>query len=251
MPITDITVRFMRRVQVKDYEPMEAEITAVLTVEEGEAVPSAAALLIETKEAVMQGLRHRTDTPLPTGGPITAIQSIDEGINPVVTDPIETSATVREPGKPSPGKKRRTAAEVAEDAKALADLMDNHGTEVPSPASPDLDPADPAIDPDMEAWRQKRAADVLGDDLGPDPEASSAEGPDLSEFDAPLIAAAETLISDAELLKIATTGATVLSADGVRIIIAGFGVKQLVQLDADQRATFRGQITDAIAAAKT
>ena len=33
-------------------------------------------------------------------------------------------------------------------------------------------------------------------------------------------------------------------------VFAGFGVKQLVQLNPDQRATFKSKITDAIAAAK-
>ena len=51
MSITSLTIRFSRKVQVRQFEPMEAEITAVLSIEEGEEVPSAAAFLIETKEA--------------------------------------------------------------------------------------------------------------------------------------------------------------------------------------------------------
>ena len=260
MPVTNITVRFSRKVQVRQFEPMEAEITAVFVVDEGEEIPSAASFLIETKDAVMQGLRHKARE---------AIEAAD-GEAEMTEDPAplhecstNQAVPAREPGKPSPGKKRRTAAEVAEDAKALADMMDGGEVAQPTPAATEEigpagdDPA-PLHDPDTFSEEDPNPGcddfptgrtEVAGvNELGPvDP--APVTGVDLSDFDAP----AETIavINNDELLKIASAGATTLDAEAIRTMVKGFGVKQLVQLTADQRATFQTQVTDAIAAAKS
>ena len=261
MPLTSITARFVRRVQVRQFEPMEAEISAVFNIDEGEAVPSAAALLIETKEAVMKGLRHQTAQAVAAADG-EAEMTTDPGPAFAHTDPdtVVAEKVTREPGKPSPGKQRRTTAEVAEDdarkladMKRLADMTDDPAGDL-GPAAPDLSPnpdlsPDPGVD-EFPTGRTEVAGDPNVADLGP-AEAPDPAGPDLSDFDTTEVDPPEAPINDAELLKIATAGATTLGADDVRAIIAGFGVKQLVQLDPDQRATFRTSVTDAIAAAKT
>ena len=238
MPVTNITVRFSRKVQVRQFEPMEAEITAHFVVDEGEEIPSAASFLIETKDAVMQGLRHKA---------AQAIEAADDEAEMPADEPTPRGlpAGAREAGKPAPGKRRRTAAEVAEDAAKLADIMDGgdpNKDASPQPEHPDLDPANHDLNPEV-------SVDVEMEEIGPDPATVAASGPDLSDFDAPAETVAD--ISDAELLKIATSGVPALTAEGIRKLITGFGAKQLVQLDADQRATFQAQVTDAIAAAKS
>ena len=62
--VSEITVRFMRRVQVKDYEPAEAEVSLRAHIDENEDSSKAGNdLILEAREMVKVGLSGKTKGP--------------------------------------------------------------------------------------------------------------------------------------------------------------------------------------------
>ncbi len=231
MAITEIRARFMRRVQVKDYEPMEAEISAVWSSDDPEdAVPKANQLLIEVKEVVMAGLRHKCDAnpnTVEVDGDLVSVETV--------------AAAAREPGKPSPGHKRRTKVEIAEDAARDVDPSpDPAGDVTPEVTADPVDDLDD-LGPESTLPETTPSVDDLDDLI---PEEIVTPETDMSEFDVP--EENTPTLSDSDLLKVATAGAKALDGDVVRKLIAGFDVVQLQQLSDDQRKAFARTVNDAI-----
>lgn len=61
MNVTEITARFMRRVQIKDYEPAEAEISLKAHLDDDEDFRTAGnELILQAREIALTGLRGKT-----------------------------------------------------------------------------------------------------------------------------------------------------------------------------------------------
>ena len=129
--VYDVAVRVMRRVQMKEYEPMEAEVSLKAQLAEGEDyIEAVNKLLIDAKTAVIE----------------TAIKGsagkVTKSVEPVATAAAAPAEAAPRKGRPTKAEQEAKAA--AEAAKAAAaGTTDDFSTEpTPAPA-----PA-PAAEPD-------------------------------------------------------------------------------------------------------
>lgn len=96
--IYDVSVRFMRKVQVKEYEPVEAETTLKAQTVEGTeyktALADTAALMLEAREIVLNGLKGK------------AAAAAGETVTETKVEPAPTKG---KPGRPPKDKKADAA----------------------------------------------------------------------------------------------------------------------------------------------
>lgn len=182
MQVTTIEARFMRRVQLRDYEPAEAEIKLTASLAEGEDFDKQHEELISlAKEGVRAALIGRMTT-----GKDASAAEVEKGPEPVASG---TAAAVAEIGGAKRGRKSKeemariaAAMKAEEDAKAgkqnistnPEDRQDpaNPVSEIPGDEIPGSDPA-PATKP---ATKPKADhSEIPGDDPAPAQTAKPAE----------------------------------------------------------------------------
>lgn len=222
MQVYDISVRFMRRVQVKEYEPREVEIGIKALIAEGEDHNvSLAKLINEAKSHV--ALAHGAAAP--------AAISSDTVVSTVAELPKVTETASAKPVD------KKAAAAAAKAAKAVAK----------STAAPATTPAKPVVSDDDFAPSKTTSED----DFGGTPATKAA----------PVAAVAEPVVEDwekaADVITPQALG-TFLSAkisdrtlavDDVKKILAKYSVALSSQLSESDRAKFKAEI-DALIASK-
>jgi hypothetical protein len=136
MNVTEITARFMRRIQIKDYEPAEAEISLKAHLEDGEDfVAAGTTLILQSREIALTGLRGKT-----AGETETAVTVTETAKAPTAAEQKKAEAAHKRAEK-------KAAKEAAEAAKSTdSDIPGDDG-----------DTAKPATD--------KADSDVPGDDI--------------------------------------------------------------------------------------
>lgn len=110
MQVTDIKVRFMRKIQVREYEPAEAEVSFSAFLEDGEEDHAAKAdeLMLEAKAAVRTGLFTKIEKADATPAEKSAAKAkVDKEVAP---------AKETKPRRP-----RRTKAQIEADNKIAAE----------------------------------------------------------------------------------------------------------------------------------
>lgn len=120
MKIFEISARFMRRVQVQNFEPAEAEITLRAQIAEGETGPDAGdakeaaqALLLQARGAVhgilLGTLKDKTPAPIiATATPQTLAPAVPKAAEPTEPKaPVTPPVTAEEPPKGRGGKKKK------------------------------------------------------------------------------------------------------------------------------------------------
>lgn len=139
MKISTIEVRYMRRVQVQQFEPAEAEVKLQATVTEGEVGPDASggqeaavALLVQARGAAHQVLlgtaqQARSTPPVQQAAPAPTVVKVEP------TTVVETKP--KEPAAPQEGKAAKPKVTKDKEQKPTADAGGIPG-EDPKPATP-------------------------------------------------------------------------------------------------------------------
>lgn len=140
MNVYDIKARFMKRVQVKEYEPVEAEVTMSAQLGEGEdAETSAAALMEQARAAVMDSIKSKsagkTEATVATVAKAAPVEA--------VAAPAKKAAA-----KPAPADDDFEAPAPAKKATKPAPAPADDDFETPAPAKK---AAKPAPEPEPEA----------------------------------------------------------------------------------------------------
>lgn len=154
MHVHSLSVRYMRRAQIKDYEPVEAEVTLSATLAEGEEHKAAVHnLMVDAKQGVIEsGLKS---------GKATAEAKTETAAAPA-------------------------AAPAAAEKKPAAKPKADKPKEEPKPASaPAADPADPAGAPSEEPAAAEAPADEFAEfDAGPaaEPEVKAISVKELTDW---------------------------------------------------------------------
>lgn len=139
--ITEVSVRFMRRIQVRDYEPAEAEVGLKAILLEGEdAAKIAPALVAFVSGEVHDGLGLARSNVLPTRAAGTSVVK-DQFGNAAGTGKTAVGATVATAAaaKPAKAATAKTPAPPANDPTAIPDGA--------APAAASAPAATPAADP--------------------------------------------------------------------------------------------------------
>ena len=115
MQVTDIKVRFMRRVQVREYEPAEAEVSISAQIMEDEDPASAIlGLMTDAKDGVREGLL--TNAAGKTESKTTKAPAKESKAEVAASAAKETETKPAKEDKPKRG--RRTKAQIEADNKA-------------------------------------------------------------------------------------------------------------------------------------
>lgn len=131
MPVYEIAVRFMRRAQVKEYEPAEAEVSFKANIGDGEDhLAIANGLMADAKAvAIESGLKAGKATATTESAPAAEAPKNKGGrppkqtlTPPAETKPAETKAAATDDfGDPAPAKTETKAAPAPAPAPAAAD----------------------------------------------------------------------------------------------------------------------------------
>jgi hypothetical protein len=140
MNVTDVTVRFMRRAQIREYEPIEAEVSLKAALAEGEDyVKIANTLMADAKKAVHEsGLKSSASTDKATTATAPAPAPAADAPKPRGRPPSKPAAAAPAPAPADdfddPAPVNKPAAPAPAPAPA-ADFDDMTASPAPAPAA--------------------------------------------------------------------------------------------------------------------
>lgn len=250
MPVvSEATVRFLRKIQVRDYEPAECEVTLKAALLEGEQAGSVVNDLLKTASGeVHEALGLRRDTQVP----LTATRAVGEKVvrdqfgavqsKEQVSAPVTAAADPKAAAKAA---KKAAAAATPPSTAAAAEIPDSAA--VPATAAATAAPAaqtapanDPTAIPDASAVPAAAPAAATPATVAAVPATPPAQAPAASGDTGLTPAALSSWVGEQ-----VRNGKITVAA--VATVYPQFGVRRLTDLKADQVAGAKAAIEAKIA----
>lgn len=236
MQVTNITARFMRKVQVKDFEPMESEVSMSAHLEEGEDAMAAGEVLVMQAKTLV----------------ITALSAKVAGKNTasVTSDPAKAAAESPLPGdKKGPGRPPGTGKN--QKAQAAQQAAANSGSDIPGDDKPTAASDIPGDEqkPNISANPENRVDpnDAGGDIPGDDKPAATTVGdlPEDDEFAAAVKEAdASAKMTAEELQRFITSAITgkKITVEQAKKVLADAGYARTTEVPDEKRAEVKAKV---------